>query len=74
MGAFSVEFIAIVGACILSFREFRACGAPTFSGEKDPIGNRRWLADMANAFRTSFCPEETKVSYASFLLKDGAHG
>ena len=57
LGMFRAEIMAIVGACTLSLYEFRACGAPTFSGEKEPIASRRWLADMTNMFKTSFCPE-----------------
>ena len=29
---------------------------------------------MSNAFRTSFYPEEVKVRYASYILKDKARG
>ena len=72
LGMFHVEVMAIFGARNLSFREFRVCGAPTFSGEMDPIVSRRWLADMANAFRMSFYPEELKVRFAPCLLKDRA--
>ena len=36
-----------------------------FSGEKVPIVSRRWLSDISNAFRTSFCPREVKVRFAS---------
>ena len=32
--------------------------------------SRRWLADVANAFRTSSFPPEDKVGLASYLLKD----
>ncbi|XP_023747772.1 uncharacterized protein LOC111895948 [Lactuca sativa] len=53
--------MAIIGARTLTFWEFRASGAPAFHGEGAPIVSRRWLADMANAFSTSFFPEEVKV-------------
>ena len=56
-----MEILDIVGARTLSFRKFRAYEAPVFFGEKDPILSRRWLADMVNAFRSSFYPEELKV-------------
>ena len=56
LGVFCVEVMAIVGSCTLSFCEFRAYGASTFFEENDPISSRRWLADMANAFRTIFYP------------------
>ena len=32
----------------------------------------RWLADVANSFRTSRCPEGNKVRLASCLLKERA--
>ena len=72
MGAFRTEVMAIFGAPTLFFRESRACAAPDFLGEKDPIASSIWLANMANAFRTSFCPEGSKVRFASCLLKDRA--
>lgn len=53
LGAFHIDIMAIVGAFTLSFQEFCACVAPKFFWEKDPIANKRWLVDMANAFRTS---------------------
>ena len=56
----------------LSFREFRVCGAPDYHGALDPIASTRWLVDVANAFRTSRCPEGDKVRLVSCLLKDKA--
>ena len=70
LGAFQAKVMAIVGVCTLSFCDFRACRALTFHGEWDPIPSSRWLADMANTFRTSFYIEEVRVIYASCLLKD----
>ena len=46
LGTFCAEVLAIVGTLTLSFFNFFACGAPTFSWEKDPIASRRWLTDM----------------------------
>ena len=43
-----------------------------FSGKKEPISSRKWLADMANAFRTSVFLEEAKVRYDSCLFE--GHG
>ena len=60
------------GARTPSFREFKACGAPEFSGVRDPIVSRRWVADIENAQRTSSCPEEAKVGFASCMLRDRA--
>ena len=72
LGAFRTEIMDLMGACTMTFREFRACGAPDYHGAREPIASRRWLADIANAFRTSRCPKGDKVRLASCLLKDRA--
>ena len=55
------------------FQGVSACGAPNYHGSRDPIASSRWLEDVANAFRTSRCPEGDKVRLASYLLKERAH-
>ena len=72
LGTFRAKVAAMMGSHTLTFREFRACGAPDYHGARDPIASTRWLADVANAFRTSRCPEGDKVRLASCLLKDRA--
>ena len=72
LGMFRSEILADVGGRTLTYREFRACGAPKFFEKKEPIVCRWWLADMVNTFRTSFCPEGSKVKFTSYLLKDRA--
>ena len=72
LSTFRTEMAAMMGSRTLTFREFRACGAPDYHGARDPIASTRWLADVANAFRTSRCPEGDKVRLASCLLKDRA--
>lgn len=52
------------------FWEFKVCGAPEFFGPKDPIARWRWITNMENAQRRIFCPEEAKVRFVSYLLKD----
>ena len=69
LGMFRTEIMAIRGART-PFCEFSACVAPKFFGGKDPISSMRWLADMVNAFRMSFCSEGSKVRFASCLLND----
>ena len=61
LGAFRTELMAMLGAHTLTFREFRACGAPDYHGARDPIASGRWLADVANAFHSSRCPAGDKV-------------
>ena len=72
LSTFRTEMAAMMWSRTLTFREFRACGAPDYHGARDPIASTRWLADVANAFRTSRCPEGDKVRLASCLLKDRA--
>ena len=50
LGAFRTEMMALLGVRTLTFREFRACGAPDYHGARDPVASSRWLADVANAF------------------------
>ena len=57
---------------MLTFREFRACVALEYFGEKDLIASIRWLVDVANAFCISSCPNGTKVRLSSCVLKDRA--
>ena len=71
--AFCTEVAAMMGPHTLTFMEFRTCGAPDYHGARDPIASTRWLADVANAFRTSRCPEGDKVRLPSCPLKDTAH-
>lgn len=70
LGAFRTEMEAMMAARMLTFREFRACGAPKYHGARDPIASSKWLVDIANAFHTSRCPKGDKVRLASCLLKD----
>mgnify|MGYP001550121524 CR=1 FL=1 len=60
LGAFRTELMAMLGARTLTFREFRACGAPYYQGARDPIASGRWLADVTNAYHSSRCPEGTR--------------
>ena len=69
--AFRVEITAgQVGAQTPSFREFKACGAPKFFGDRGPIVSRCWVADIENAQHTSYCRDEAKVGFASCMLRD----
>lgn len=72
LATFHTEIMAIMVDHILSFHEFRACGALKLLGEKGPIASRRWLVDMVKTFRTSFCPEGLKVKFSSCILKNRA--
>lgn len=66
LSSFRSKMMAIVGAQSFTFREFRACGAPEYHGDKEPIASRCWLADVAidgmpwddflTKFRVEFAP------------------
>ena len=66
LGSFRSEMVALIRVHSLTFREFRACGAPEYFREKDPIMSRHWLEDVANAFRTGSCPDRARVSLVGF--------
>ena len=53
LAAFRTEMMAFLGARTFTFQEFRACEAPYYHGARDPIASGRWLAGVANAFRSS---------------------
>ena len=72
LSTFRTEVAAMMGPHTLTFTEFRACRAPGYHGAQDPIASTRWLADVANAFRTSRCLEGDKVRLASCLQKGRA--
>ena len=61
LSAFCTKVASMMGSHTLMFREFRACGAPDYHGAWDPIASSRWLADVANAFRTSRCPKGENI-------------
>ena len=58
LSTFRAEVAAMMGSRMLTFREFRACGAPDYHGAREPVASTRWLEDVANAFRTrsDWCP------------------
>ena len=41
LGAFRTEMMALMGTRTLTFRDFRACGAPDYHGARDPIASSR---------------------------------
>ncbi|KAI3751218.1 hypothetical protein L2E82_22266 [Cichorium intybus] len=55
-----------------TYRDFAACQVPVFGGGRDPIASIRWISAVDGAFRTCFCPEESKVIFAVNLLRDDA--
>lgn len=54
----------------LSFLGVKACGDLKFFGKKDAITITQRIANMENAPWTSFCLKESKVRFASFLMRD----
>ena len=55
-----------------NIRDFKACQPPFFEGKKDPLISMRWISEVEGAFRTSLCPEESKVPLAANLLRGAA--
>ena len=66
LSAFCTEVAVMMGSCMLTFREFRAFGAPDYQRDRDPIASTRWLANVTNVFRTNRCPEGDKVLLVGF--------
>ena len=60
------------GTRTLSFKDFRGCGAPDFSGVKDPIIARRWIIDIEFVQALSFFPKGSKVGFAAGCFKKWA--
>ncbi|KAI3700047.1 hypothetical protein L2E82_44662 [Cichorium intybus] len=54
-----------------SYKDFSACSPPMFDGGRDPIVSMRWISVVEDAFRTCSCPENSKVTFAANLLRDG---
>ncbi|KAI3679919.1 hypothetical protein L2E82_50899 [Cichorium intybus] len=55
-----------------SYKDFSACSPPMFDGGRDPIVSMRWISAVEDAFRTCSCPENSKVTFAANLLREGA--
>ena len=66
LSLFRIEVVAMMGSHTLTFKDFRACGAPDYHGAREPIASSKWFADVANAFRMSRFPEGGK-GLSSFL-------
>lgn len=57
---------------VVTYRDFSACKPPTFDGTPDPLVSTTWVSEVEGAFRTSYCPPESKVIFASNLLRGAA--
>ena len=55
-----------------SYKDFSACSPPMFDGGRDPIVSMRWISAVEGAFRTCSCHENSKVTFAANLLREGA--
>ncbi|XP_063941914.1 uncharacterized protein LOC135149896 [Daucus carota subsp. sativus] len=56
-----------------TFKSFQAVKPPEFRGTQDPVEAQSWLKEMEKAFTLAVVPEEKKVEYASYFLKDEAN-
>jgi hypothetical protein len=52
-----------------SYKEFTLCNPATYEGETNPIVVTRWISEIEGHFRTSKCPEDSKVTYAISMLR-----
>ena len=55
------------------FESFRRNDPPAFRGGYNPEGAREWISELEKIFETMECPEDKKVTYATFMLKEEAH-
>ncbi|XP_063941903.1 uncharacterized protein LOC135149893 [Daucus carota subsp. sativus] len=56
-----------------TFKSFQAVKPSEFRGTQDPVEAQSWLKEMEKAFTLAVVPEEKKVEYASYFLKDEAN-
>ncbi|XP_020258885.1 uncharacterized protein LOC109835317 [Asparagus officinalis] len=54
--------------------EFKKLSPPSFEGTTDPTIAEHWITEMEKVFTYMKCPEEEKVDYAVYMLKDRAYG
>ena len=70
LSTFHAEIVALIRMWSPTFKEFQTCGAPDYHGATDAIASSRWLAGVADAFRTSCCPDGGQ-GHTSFLSHEG---
>jgi len=56
----------------VTYRDFSACQPPIFEGLRNPLVSQWWITEVEGAFRTSFCPDESRVPFAVNLLRGAA--
>ncbi|KAI3682050.1 hypothetical protein L2E82_50198 [Cichorium intybus] len=54
------------------YKDFSTCSPPTFNGGRDLIVSMRWISAVEGAFCTCSCLENSKVTFAVNLLREGA--
>ena len=52
--------------------DFKKYAPPVFKGTSDPMEAEGWLKAVEKVFQALRCPEEEKVTFATFLLQDEA--
>ncbi|XP_071742225.1 uncharacterized protein [Rutidosis leptorrhynchoides] len=70
MPLFPQQFIPPPKKC--SYKNFRDCKPPEFSGSTDPTETLNWLREMEQVFEACQCEPELRVTYASRMLKGRA--
>jgi len=54
------------------FKRFASHHPPIYDGTPDPKTSEDWIRGMENLFDALQCPEEWKVGFDAFYLKDNA--
>ena len=55
-----------------SYKTFQCNKPPEFSGSDNPFDYMNWIREIKQAFRSSKCREESKVTYAFHMPKGNA--
>ena len=50
---------------------FKRMTPPSFKGESDPLMAESWLRETEKIFRAIRCPDEDKVTLATYMLQVG---
>ena len=56
-----------------TFKSFQSVQPPEFKGTHDPVGAQTWIKESEKAIALARIPEDKKIEYASYYLKNGAN-
>ncbi|KAH7570632.1 hypothetical protein JRO89_XS05G0147800 [Xanthoceras sorbifolium] len=58
------------GGTVITLEQFKKLGPPAFKGTSDPSVAEAWLKQIEKVFTTIGCPDEQKVTFATFMFQD----